>query len=111
MFVQGGEPAVKRERPDGSDSPSFPQVIRPCVRVSHRSTAPWLKAGIPAYALAGFVGASRMAGGKHYLTDVMVGAGIGIAVGHTVTMHVGKEKFALGGAPTQGGGMVTFTKQ
>jgi len=113
MFVQGAKFAVKRERPDGSNSLSFPSghtasaFATATVFQQHYG---W-KAGIPAYAAAGFVGASRMAGGKHYLTDVMIGAGIGIAVGHTVTLHVGKEKFALGGAPTQGGGMVTFTKK
>jgi hypothetical protein len=69
------------------------------------------KAGIPAYAFAGFVGASRMASSKHYLTDVLVGAGVGIAVGRTVTVNLGREKFSVGAAPTRGGAMVTFTKQ
>ena len=51
-----------------------------------------------------------MAASKHYLSDVIVGAGIGIAAGRTVTFHLAGEKFALGAAPTQGGAMVTFTR-
>ena len=69
------------------------------------------KAGVPAYAFAGFVAASRMAADKHYLSDVLLGAGIGIAAGRTVTVRVRGERFALGAAPTQGGAMVMFTKR
>jgi membrane-associated phospholipid phosphatase len=112
-FVQGAKFTVGRQRPDGSNSLSFPSGHT----ASAFATATVLqqhfgwKAGIPAYAFAGFVGASRMASSKHYLTDVLVGAGVGIAVGRTVTLHVGREKFAVGAAPTPGGAMVTFTKR
>jgi hypothetical protein len=113
VFVQGTKFAVQRERPDASDSMSFPSghtasaFATATVVQQHFG---W-KAGIPAYAFAGFVGASRMASGKHYFTDVLIGAGFGIAAGRTVTMHLGGERFALGVAPTQGGAMVSFTKQ
>jgi membrane-associated phospholipid phosphatase len=112
-LVQAGKFTVGRERPDASNSLSFPS--------GHTSSAfatatvlqrhfGW-KAGVPAYAFAGFVGASRMASSKHYLSDVLVGAGIGVAVGRTVTWHVGREQFAVGAAPTRGGAMVTLTKR
>jgi membrane-associated phospholipid phosphatase len=113
VFVQGTKFAVQRQRPDASDSMSFPSghtasaFATATVVQQHFG---W-KAGVPAYAFAGFVGASRMASGKHYLTDVLVGAGFGIAAGRTVTVHLGAERFALGVAPTQGGAMVSFTKQ
>ena len=51
-----------------------------------------------------------MASNKHYLSDVLVGAGIGIAAGRAVTFNVGREKFDVGAAPTAGGAMVTFSK-
>jgi len=113
IFVQGAKFATERARPDGSNNFSFPSGHT----ASAFATATVLqehfgwKAGIPAYAFASFVGASRMASNKHYLSDVLVGAGIGIAAGRTVTIHLGGEKFALGAAPTQGGAMVSFTKR
>jgi len=113
IFVQGTKFAASRQRPDGSDALSFPSGHS----ASAFATATVLeqhfgwKVGIPAYTFAGFVGASRMASSKHYLSDVLVGAGIGIATGRTVTLHLGREKFALGAAPTQGCAMVTFTKR
>jgi membrane-associated phospholipid phosphatase len=112
LFVQGVKYTVGRERPDGSNRRSFPSGHT----ASSFATATILqqhfgwKAGIPAYAFAGFVGASRMASGKHYWSDVLVGAGLGIAAGRTVTLHMGGERFAVGAAPTQGGAMVTFTR-
>ena len=113
IFVQGAKMAVGRERPDGSNSLSFPSGHS----ASAFATATVLqehfgwKVGVPAYAFASFVGASRMAASKHYLSDVIVGAGIGIAAGRTVTLHLAGEKFALGAAPTQGGAMVTLTRR
>jgi membrane-associated phospholipid phosphatase len=112
-FVLGTKIVVQRQRPDASNSLSFPSghtasaFATATVVQQHFG---W-KAGIPAYAFAGFVGASRMASGKHYLTDVLIGAGFGIAAGRTVTVHLGSGRFAVGVAPTQGGAMVAFTKQ
>jgi hypothetical protein len=42
------------------------------------------KVGIPAYAVAGFIGWTRVRDNAHWLTDVIVGGAIGAAVGHTV---------------------------
>lgn len=112
MFVQGAKFAVGRQRPDGSNTQSFPSghtattFATATVLQQHWG---W-KVGLPAYALAGLVGASRMAADKHYLSDVLVGAGIGIAAGRTVSLRVGRERFAVGAAPTAGGAMVTLTK-
>jgi membrane-associated phospholipid phosphatase len=113
LFVQVTKRTVGRDRPDASNSLSFPSGHS----ASAFATATVLqqhlgwKGGLPAYAFAGFVGASRIASSKHYLSDVLIGAGVGIAAGRTVTLHLGREKFALGAAPTRGGAMVTFTKQ
>ena len=112
-FVQATKFAVGRQRPDASNSHSFPSGHS----ASAFATATVLqqhygwKAGIPAYAFAGFVATSRMASSRHYLSDVLVGAGVGIAAGRTVTLHLGRERFAVGAAPTAGGAMVTFTKR
>jgi len=112
-FVQGTKYAVGRERPDASNSRSFPSGHTASAFATARVFQQhfgW-RAAVPAYAVAGFVGASRMASGKHYLSDVLVGAGIGIAGGRTVTLRLGRDNFAVGAAPTAGGAMVTLTKR
>ena len=112
-IVQGTKFAVGRQRPDASNSQSFPSGHS----ASAFATATVLqqhfgwKLGVPAYAFAGFVGASRMASSKHYLSDVLLGAGVGIAAGRTVTLHMGRHQFSVGAAPTRGGAMMTFTKR
>ena len=77
---------VRRERPDGLDNKSFPS--------GHTSNAFTLatvaerhygwKVGLPAYAVAALVGASRLQQNRHYLSDVVAGATLGYVVGHTV---------------------------
>jgi membrane-associated phospholipid phosphatase len=78
---------VKRERPDGSDSLSFPS--------GHTSTAFSLatvathhygwKVGVPAYALASCIGLTRIEQDRHHLSDVIAGATLGLVVGRTVS--------------------------
>lgn len=111
--VQGLKFAVRRPRPDGSNSLSFPSGHT----ASSFATATVLqrhlgwKAGVPAYAFATYVGAARMSADKHHLSDVVVGAGIGLVAGRSVTVGVRGQQFALGVAPAGRGAMVTFTKQ
>jgi membrane-associated phospholipid phosphatase len=109
--TQGIKYIAGRTRPDGTHR-SFPS--------GHASTAfatatvlqrhyGW-KVGIPAYALAGYVGASRLNANKHYLSDVAFGAALGIVAGRTVTFGVGSTKFALAPMAAQGGVGISFTK-
>lgn len=80
---------VHRMRPDGSNALSFPSghtstaFAAATVLQSHYG----LKAGIPAYGIASFIGASRMASKAHHLSDVVAGAGLGYLVGRTVVSH------------------------
>ncbi len=78
--------AVERERPNGEDNNSFPSghtsnaFAMAAVAEGHYG---W-KVGVPVYAYAGLVGASRVHRNKHYLSDVVVGAALGYIVGRTV---------------------------
>jgi membrane-associated phospholipid phosphatase len=93
---------IKRTRPDGSNALSFPSghtstaFAAATVLQSHYG----LKAGIPAYGIASFIGASRMASKAHHLSDVLAGATLGYVVGRTVTGQDGRagreRKFAIG---------------
>ena len=113
VLVQGVKLMTRRERPDDSNNHSFPS--------GHTSSAfataavlerhlGW-KAGLPAYGFATYVGMARMSANKHHLSDVIMGAAVGIAAGRTVTVGVGGAKFDMGVAPTQGGAAVTFTRR
>jgi membrane-associated phospholipid phosphatase len=83
---------IQRERPNGEDDLSFPSghasnvFALAAVAEGHYG---W-KAGLPAYALAGAVGVSRLQRNKHYLSDVMAGATLGYIVGRTVVRVNGK---------------------
>ena len=68
------------------------------------------KVGAPAYALGSYVALARMSWNRHHATDVVMGAGFGIAAARTVTMTVAKSKFNLGVQPQVGGASVNFTK-
>ena len=78
--------AVGRERPNGQDNRSFPSghtsnaFALAAVAEGHYG---W-KIGVPAYALAGLMGVSRINEDKHWLSDVVAGAGLGWIVGRTV---------------------------
>lgn len=109
-LTMGLKYAADRTRPDGT-SLSFPS--------GHTSTSfatatvlqrhlGW-KAGVPAYALAGYVAASRVQSEKHYLSDVVLGAALGIAGGRTVTIGHGNVRFAVAPTAARGGAGVSFT--
>ncbi len=79
--------ATARTRPDGSDTDSFPSghsAGNACAAV-----IVWDRfgpaAGIPAAAIATFTALSRVTLGKHFPSDVIAGAAIGISVGLAVT--------------------------
>ena len=75
---------VSRGRPDGSDNTSFPSghtLIAFTGAELTRMDYGWAWGG-GAYAFAAFTGAERLWGDKHWLTDVLAGAGIGILAAH-----------------------------
>ena len=112
VLVQAVKHTVRRERPDRSNRQSFPSGHS----ASAFATATVLqrhygwKIGVPAYALGSYVALARMSWNKHHATDVVMGAGVGIASARTVTMSVAKSRFSVGVQPQAGGASVNFTK-
>ena len=112
-IVQGIKFTTRRQRPDNSNRHSFPSGHTASAFASASVLGRHFgkKIAIPAYAFASYVGLARLSANKHHISDVIMGAGIGIAAGRTVTMSVGGAKFDLGVSPTQGGAAVMFTKK
>ena len=112
VMVQSLKFTVRRDRPDHSNNKSFPSGHS----ASAFATATVLqryygwKVGVPAYALGSYVALARMSWNRHHATDVVMGAGFGIAAARTVTMEMAKSKFSVGVQPQVGGASVNFTK-
>ena len=78
-----------RRRPDSSDRFSFPSghtanafALARYVQRDFGTTVSLLP-----YALAATTAMGRMEGGRHYLSDVVMGASLGLIVGSTINLH------------------------
>jgi membrane-associated phospholipid phosphatase len=111
-LVQSLKYTVRRERPDQSNNQSFPSGHAASgfatATVLHRYYG-W-KVGMPAYALGSYVALARMSWNRHHASDVVMGAGFGIASARTVTMEMAKQQFSVGVQPQVGGASINFTK-
>ena len=112
VMVQSLKYSIRRDRPDYSNNKSFPSGHS----ASAFATATVLqryygwKVGVPAYALGSYVALARMSWNRHHATDVVMGAGFGIASARTVTMEMATSRFNVGVQPQVGGASVNFTK-
>jgi membrane-associated phospholipid phosphatase len=103
---------VDRSRPTGSGH-AFPSghtsatFASAAVLHSHYG---W-KVGAPAYAVASFVGWSRVWDGQHWLSDVVFGAAVGLASGYTVTRGHRGPAWNVVPVRTSGGGAVFLVKR
>ncbi len=82
-LVNGIKYSVKRERPDNSRKTSFPSghtanafLIATMFYKEYGMLSPWV--GIGSYASASTVAVMRMLNNRHWMSDVLFGAGIGI---------------------------------
>ncbi len=84
---------VDRTRPDGG-SYSFPSghTAVAFAAAPVLSAHFGLKIGVPAYALAGMTALGRMQDRKHYLSDVVFGGAVGLAVGLTVVRSASSSR-------------------
>jgi len=85
--------SVGRERPNSENYRSFPSGHTSnsfaAAAVIHELYGDTF--GAIAYAIATMVGISRINDNKHYLSDVLVGAGIGTAIGRGFAIHFNRE--------------------
>ena len=87
LVTDGLKDAVGEERPDGSDNKSFPSghtsMSFAAAGTLHKRYG-W-KIGIPAHAVAAFVGVARVKADKHFVHDVVAGAALGEAAAWLIT--------------------------
>ena len=93
----GLKEAFPEMRPDGSDNRSFPSghtaaAFGAAARIYERRGA---AEGIPAFALATFVGVARVEAHKHHWYDALAGAAIGTGSGLLLTHPLADKRMAF----------------
>lgn len=110
VLTQSIKFSVRRPRPDGGRF-SFPSghtsgsFATAAVLQRHFG---W-RAGLPAYGLAAFVAGSRLQENRHFMSDVLFGAAIGIVSGRAVSVGHGQARFAVTPFATLGGGGISLS--
>jgi len=111
LMVEPIKMATQRERPDASNSLSFPSG-HSCATFASATVIErhlgWKGTAI-GYAIATYVAASRLHDNRHYVSDVTFGAAVGLIAGRTVTQH-GRDVWQLSAAPLPGGTAVVLSR-
>jgi len=103
---------TRRERPDHSGRNSFPSGHASetfAFATALERHLGW-RGAVPAYLFSSYVAASRLHENRHFLSDVVFGATVGIIAGRTVTRH-GRENYPVEVTFVPGGAVVTFTRR
>ena len=110
-FTEGLKLAVRRERPieiDGQQSHtySFPSGHSMLTFAAATVLQQHLgyRAAIPTYAVASYVAMSRLHDNRHFASDVIFGAAMGVVIGRSVTWH-GRNFYASPMLLPGGGGI------
>jgi membrane-associated phospholipid phosphatase len=110
-LVQTLKFATQRERPDGSDKHSFPSGHASdtfAFATALERHLGW-KGAVPAYIFSSYVAISRLPDNKHWLSDAVFGASVGIIAGRTVTRH-GRD-FPVTVVAVPGGGAIMYVRR
>ena len=83
VIVHGMKKTIRDERPSGGGMNTMPSghtaqafVAATILDMEYRDTSPWISVG--GYAVATTTAIGRMVNNKHWISDVLIGAGIGI---------------------------------
>jgi hypothetical protein len=109
-IVQTLKYTTRRERPDGSGKNSFPSGHAAdtfAFATAFERHIGW-KGAVPAYIFSSYVAISRLPDNRHWLSDTIFGAGVGIIAGRTATRH--GAKYPVSAAYIPGGVEVMFSK-
>ena len=113
--------AARRRRPDGSNRRSFPSGHTAnafaMARLVQREYGNRL--ALPLYAVGGLTAAGRVAGARHYVSDVVAGATVGLIVGSCASIshrapadaHSPAKTLTLVPQALRGGGLLQLTMQ
>ncbi|WP_028862711.1 phosphatase PAP2 family protein [Psychromonas aquimarina] len=105
LIIHGTKNTVGRKRPNGSSWNSFPSghtgaAFSGAAFLQSRYGSEW---GIPAYAAASFVGASRIYGNYHFAGDVTAAAGIAFLMNQYFVSPYRMEGVYFNAQPTNDG--------
>lgn len=110
-LTHGIKQTVRRERPTG-ECCAFPSghasTTFATASVIERHLG--YRGAVPTYLIAAYVGASRLHDNRHFLSDVLFGAAIGVTSGWTVVGRHGRSNYSLIPVPTPGGMMIVLSR-
>jgi len=101
---------TRRERPDGSGKNSFPSGHAAdtfAFATALERHFGW-KGAVPAYIFSSYVAISRLPANRHWLSDAVFGASVGIIAGRTVTRH--GRPFPLVATAVPGGMAILYVR-
>jgi len=103
---------TRRERPDGSGKTSFPSGHAAdtfAFATALERHLNW-RYSVPAYIFSSYVAISRLPANRHWLSDTVFGATVGIIAGRTVTSHESERPYSVAVTIVRGGMAVTYVR-
>ena len=103
---------TRRERPDGSSKNSFPSGHAAdtfAFATALERHLNW-RYSVPAYIFSSYVAISRLPANRHWLSDAVAGAAVGIIAGRTVTSHESERPYPVALTIVPGGVAVMYTR-